>query len=296
MLLFLGLVGAGVSVWRPLQARLATQAAAQERLVQQLDALSAWQATASDDLSALEGRSRGLAARLEQLGPERLNAWALAEAEYLLRNAQRAARLDYDPARAALALDLASATLAPVPGSGALRASLDELGAGLRSQKVPDTTVLADELAQAARALQAAPLREPGTPPRDTSAPGWRGALQHAWQQLGDVIVLQRVGSPVQPLLRPQEAQYLRQQFALKLASAEYAVRRRDTAAAQSDIGDLQAWAEAYLDTSTPAVVDALATLRRLASLDLRPALPDLSGPEEQLATLRRAMATDHTP
>ncbi|WP_372716327.1 uroporphyrinogen-III C-methyltransferase [Immundisolibacter sp.] len=296
LLLVLGLASAVVAVWRPLQVTLTTQAATQARLTSQLEALSTWQATASDDLSALEGRSRGLAARINQLGPERLTQWALAEADYLLRTAQRAAQLDYDPARAALALDLANATLAPVSGSDSLRASIDALRAQLRSLTIPDTSALAEELAQATKILQTAPLREPGVLPSEARPPGWRGALQHAWQQLGDVIVLQRVGSPVQPLLRPQEAQYLRQQFALKLASAEYALRRRDTTAAQSDLGDLEAWASAYLDTSEPAVADALATVRRLAGLELRPPLPDLSGPQEQLATLRRTTAADRLP
>lgn len=303
LLLFLLLVallaaGAGVwlRLWQPLHVQLAAQAAAQTELAQRLDALGTWQTAASDDLAALEGRSRGLAARLDQLGPERLTDWSLAEADYLLRSAQRAARNDYDPTRAALALTLASASLVPVPASGALRASIDSARLTLDRVTVPDLDTLADELAHASSALRAASLREPGMPAAQAPTPGWRGTVQQAWQQLSDVIVLQRVGTPVQPLLRPQEGQYLRQQLALKLSAADYALRRRDSAALHGELADLQTWAEAYLDSRVPAVAGALETLRRLASTELQPALPDLSGLTEQLAALRHATVTDRTP
>ncbi len=294
VLLLAALVAAGGTfwfrVWQPLQARLATQAQVETRLAQRVDALVAWQATVSDDLAALEGRSRGLEARLEQAGPARLVEWSLAEASYLLGNAQRAARLDADPARAALALELASASLAPVPGSAGLRASIDSAQRRLRGIDVPDVDVLAGELADAGRQLKEAPLREPGQAAQTTVAPesGWRGALDQAWQQLREVVVLQRVGAPLQPLLRPDEQRYLRQQLALKFAAAEYALRRRNQAALRSELADVQVWAEAYLDTEAAPVARALATVRRLADTELRPQLPDLVDLSVQLDALRR--------
>jgi uncharacterized protein HemX len=283
-------------VWQPLQARLVTQSQTETRLAQRVDALVAWQATVSDDLAALEGRSRGLEARLEQVGPARLVEWSLAEASYLLGNAQRAARLDADPARAALALELAGASLAPVPGSAGLRASIDSAQRRLRGIDVPDVDALAGELADAGRLLKEAPLREPGHAEQTVAPPvsGWRGALDQAWQQLREVVVLQRVGAPLQPLLRPDEQRYLRQQLALKFAAAEYALRRRNQAALRSELSDVQVWAEAYLDTDTAPVARALATVRRLADTELRPQLPDLVDLSVQLDALRRRTgATD---
>ena len=282
--------------WQPLQAQLATQAQAQADLARRLDALDTWQSTASDDLAALEGRSRALTARLEQLGPARLTAWSLAEADYLIRSAQRAAQFDYDPARATLALDLASASLAPVPGSGGLRAAIDGASAALAKVRVPDLGTLSGQLAQAANALKTAPLREPGTVAVESTPAGWRGAAQQAWRQLSEVIVVQRVDAPVQPLLRPQERQYLRQQLALKLAAANYALRRRDSSALQGELTDLRVWADAYLDSSAPATAQALVALNDLAGTDLRPPLPDFSGLSEQLEALRRAATADRMP
>lgn len=283
-------------VWQPLQAQLAEQTATQAEMARRLDALDTWRTTASDDLAALEGRSRGLAARLDQLGPARLTAWSLAEADYLVRSAQRAAHFDYDPARAALALSLASASLAPVPGSGGMRTAIDSARAALEQVRVPDINALSGELTQAANTLKAAPLREPGTPAVEAPQPGWRGAVQQAWHQLGEVIVVQRVDTPVQPLLRPQERQYLRQQLALKLSAADFALRHRDTAALQGELADLHSWADAYLDSAEPATAGALASLSRLADLDLRPPLPDLSGLGEQLEALRRTATVDRMP
>ncbi len=292
------LAGAAVWLrgWQPLQAQLAGQAQTQADLARRLDALDAWQGTASDDLAALEGRSRALTARLEQLGPARLTTWSLAEADYLIRSATRAAQFDYDPARAALALDLASASLAPVPGSGGLRAAIDSASAALEKVRVPDLGALSGQLAQAATVLKTAPLREPGAMAVESTAAGWRGAAQQVWHQLSEVIVVQRVDAPVQPLLRPQERQYLLQQLGLKLAAADYALRRRDTSALQGELTDLRAWADAYLDSSAPATAQALRALNELAGLDLRPALPDFSGLTEQLDALRRAATADRAP
>lgn len=282
--------------WRPLQAQLAVQTQVQTDLARRLDALNAWQGTASEDLAALEGHSRNLAARLDQLGPARLTAWSLAEADYLIRSAQRAAQFDYDPARAALALQLASASLAPVSGSDGMRTAIDSARAAVEKVHVPDLNALGRELAQAANTLKTAPLREPGTVAIEATPPGWRGAVQQAWHQLSEVIVVQRVGIPVQPLLRPQEHQYLRQQLALKLAAADYALRRRDTTALQDELADLRGWAAAYLDGTMPATAQALVALNHLAGMDLRPALPDFSGLGEQLEALRHSANADRTP
>lgn len=281
--------------WQPLQVQLVALTQTQADLAKRVDELGIWQSIASEDLAALEGRSRSLTNRLDQLGPARLTTWSLAEAHYLIRSAQRAAQFDYDPARAALALQLASSSLEPVPGSSGLRATIDSAHDALQRAQVPDLNVLSDEFTQAANTLKAAPFREPGTAIVAPTPPGWRGALQQAWHQLGEVIVVQRVGTPVQPLLRPQESQYLRQQLALKLATADYALRRRDTAALQRELTELRGWTDAYLDSSTPAMTQALVALDRLATLNLRPALPDFSGLDAQLEALRRTATADPT-
>jgi uncharacterized protein HemX len=276
-------------MWLPLQRDIAGDRQTLEDLTQRQAALENWQASASDDLSALEKHNRDLADRLDQLEPGRLGAWALAEAEYLVRSAQRAAAVDHDPQRAAIALHLASVRLAPLPNSGNARRAIDNARTALRAVHVPDVGGLGEQLAAAAATLNAAPLREPGEAPPAPAATGWRGALAQAWQQLGEVVVVQRVGTPVQPLLRPNETQYLRQQLALKLTAADYALQRRDTTDFQRELGELRNWADAYLDTRGEPTANALATLARLANVDLRPPLPDLTGLDEPLSNLRRA-------
>lgn len=276
-------------VWLPLRAELDAQRRAQAELGRRLDALETWQSVASDDLAALETHGRELAARLDQLEPSRLTAWALAEADYLLRSAQRAVAIDHDPARAALALRLASASLAPVPGSGTARRAIDAARSALEQVQMPDIDSLRNALAGAADTLAEAPLREPGASPAEVTPSGWRGAVKQAWQQLGEVIVVQRVGTPVQPLLRPHETDYLRQQLALKLAAADYALQRRDTEVFRRQLADLRTWATAYLDTTAATTGAALATLAHLAEVDLQPPLPDLSGLHAALPTLRQA-------
>lgn len=275
-------------VWLPLQRDIASDRQALRDLAQRQVALENWQASASDDLSALEKHNRDFADRLDQLEPGRLGAWALAEAEYLVHSAQRAAAIDHDSQRAAVALRLASLRLAPLPNSGNARRAIDNARTALRGVHVPDIGGLGDQLAAAAATLNTAPLREPGETPPAPAATGWRGALAQTWQQLGEVIVVQRVGTPVQPLLRPNETQYLRQQLALKLTAADYALQRRDTASFRRELGELRIWSDAYLDARGEPTANALATLARLANIDLRPPLPDLTGLDEPLSNLRR--------
>ena len=289
-------VGAWRMLWQPLQTQLARYDHRQDEQARELESLGVWRGTASEDLAGFESRLRALSQRVDQLGPERLADWSLAEADYLLRSANRAARFDYDPARAALALQLASAALAPIPGSGNLRRAIDGARAALEAVRVPDIGTLGDELAKAGQTLQAAGLREPGAAPAPAAAPGWRGTVQQAWQQLSDVIVVQRVGVPVQPLLRPHETQYLHAQLALKLAAAELALSRRDNDALRRHVADLRDWAGAYLDTSAQPAAGALATLTRLTGVDLRPPLPDLTGLHEPLDALRRRGAAGRMP
>jgi uroporphyrin-3 C-methyltransferase len=298
LLVVLALAGVGGwrFVWQPLQAQLADHAQRLAAYGQRLDALEVWEGMASEDLAAFESRLRALSQRVDQLGPERLSAWSLAEADHLLRSAARATAFDYDPVRAALALRLASATLGPVAGTGEVRRAIDRARAALEEARVPDVGALGSELVQAGQTLRSAGLREPGVAPMPVATPGWRGTVQQVWQQLSEVIVVQRTGAPVQPLLRPQEAEYLRQQLALKLTAAELALRRRDSDVFRRDMTDLRDWAEAYLDTRPPETAAALATLTRLADIELRPALPELSGLGGQLDALRRQNATDRTP
>lgn len=187
VLVALVLAGTGVwlRIWLPLRAQLAEQAGNQTELARRLDALDTWQATLNDDVAALEGRSRDLARRLDRLGPAQLAEWSLAEAAYLLRGAQRSASVDYDPARAALALGLASASLAPVPHSDGLRRAIDSARAALEKVQGPDLNALGEELTQAAAVLRTAALREPGTTVVAATPSGWRGTVQQLWNQLG---------------------------------------------------------------------------------------------------------------
>ena len=298
MLVALVLAGTGVwlRIWLPLRAQLAEQARNQTELARRLDALDAWQATLNDDVAALEGRSRDLARRLDRLGPAQLAEWSLAEAAYLLRGAQRSAGVDYDPARAALALGLASASLAPVPHSDSVRRAIDSARAALEKVQGPDLNALGEELAQAATSCGPRPCGNRARRWSQPRRPAGAARVQQLWNQLGDIIVVQRVGTPVQPLLRPQEHAYLRQQLALKLTAADFALHRRDSLALQAELADLRSWADAYLDTSQPATAEALASLTRLAGIDLRPPLPDLSGLDEQLEALRRAVSADRMP
>jgi uroporphyrin-3 C-methyltransferase len=101
--------------------------------------------------------------------------------------------------------------------------------------------------------------------------------LRDGWEGFRSLVVVRRHDGPVPTFLPPDEAYSIGQTLQLQIETARLALLRGD---AQSYRGSLEAARQllaARYDPTDSSVAAAVAGLERLAAIDLRPALPDLS-------------------
>lgn len=294
-------------------SRLDDTAAALERARRELDELGSAGDDAARELDAL---NRQLAERLEPLEalPGRLRAiesslsalqgissglrdtWLLAEAEYYLQIGNAQLELAGNPELARIALELADERLASL-GNPALtdvrRAIADELR-GLRAMSDVDVAGTALTLASLADAVDSLALTQDVVEPdfSDPSVSEELSGFDRAWaslkSSLSDVISVRRSDAPVEPLLPPDAAYFLRSNVTLQLQAARLALLKGEETLYEQSLADAENWLREYFDTDTRPVESALATIGELKNARLSPVRPDISG---SLALLRAFIA-----
>lgn len=108
--------------------------------------------------------------------------------------------------------------------------------------------------------------------------------LADLWQELRQLVRIERIDRPDPGLLAPRETFFLRENLRLRLLSARLALLARDNRSFQADLQQAGIWLERYFDTRAPAVEEARATLKELGRLDVVRVLPGL---DETLAAVR---------
>lgn len=109
----------------------------------------------------------------------------------------------------------------------------------------------------------------------------WLGEM---WQELRQLVRIERIDRPDPGLLSPRESYFLRENLRLRLLSARLGLLARDGRSFQSDLKQADAWLEQYFDTRAPIVVEARTTLTGLSKQDVMKKPPELN---ETLSALR---------
>lgn len=136
-----------------------------------------------------------------------------------------------------------------------------------------------------ARPEQAAPAESTG------NAPGWQRMLREVWQELRQLVRVQRTGVQEAALLAPEQAFFLRENLKLRLVSARVALLSRDTTSYQADIGAALSALETYFENKDAAVIATMATLQKMQAAQLQVDIPDLAESLEALRKLRQPRA-----
>lgn len=247
-------------------------------------------------------------------------AWRLAEIEHVLRLADDRLRFEQNTQTAEQLLQLADRRLQALalPVLVPIRADLaqvitqlqhspevDVTGTLLRLQALSaQSTVLPLVPTVHAPAVQQAAKTKPAADKAITlnslrQLAGWQqlGAqvwhvLQGSWQQ---AVLIRHREAAVAPLISPEQQGYWVAQVQMALAQAGWAVLHRDTAVYQHTLQQVVSWVKQYYVASDKRVDRFVKHLTALATLDLRPARPDLSAVLvryqarcRQLATLRQ--------
>ncbi len=223
-----------------------------------------------------------------------VNAFPLAEVNYLLRLADAKLKLERNVPAARLALEAAQQRLKAVNESGLapLRTMLGEAIASLRGVKMPDFSGLAHKILELEKDADALPLKlDSGVPDiknrvkpatgvtvsDDISRSWWDRATEAVWNQFKDIVVIRRERSEAPPLIAREEEYFLRQNLRLELESMRMALLAGDATAFQDSYQLTRDWVEKYFDGQDPRVAAFLAELQALQAVQFNPYIPDLT-------------------
>jgi len=115
----------------------------------------------------------------------------------------------------------------------------------------------------------------PATP--EIEASRWKKLGYEIWQDLRQLIRIERIDHPEPPLLTPEQAFFLRENLRLHLLTARIALLQRDEATYKADLAAAEDWLKRHFDTSDQAVQNAMATTHQLAGNAINIQLPDIS-------------------
>lgn len=198
-----------------------------------------------------------------------------------MENAEtRLKRMDqprYGALRRVLSRDIERLKALPLIDVYGTSAKIDEVLAAI--EKLP--------LAMDARARPEASVATPAP----AELPGWERLLRGIWQELRQLVRVQRVDRQDTGLLAPEQSFFLRENMKLRLLGARVALLARDTKSYQADLRTALTMLERHFDIRDSAVTTAAATLRKLQGAPVRVDAPDLTETLEVLRKLRVSRA-----
>ncbi len=154
------------------------------------------------------------------------------------------------------------------------------------STRIDDLISKIDKL-QLAMDARVRPEADKSPPAPAAEIPAWERMLREAWNELRQLVRVQRTGPADAMLLAPEQAFFLRENQKLRLLSARVALLVRDEKGYQTDIQAAIDALERHYDTRDSSVVAAAETLRKLKSAQIKLEVPDIAETLEALRTLR---------
>ena len=224
-----------------------------------------------------------------------VNAFPLAEVDYLLRLADAKLKLERNLPAARLALDVAQQRLKAVNESSLapVQTMLAEAIASLRGVQLPDIVGLAHKLADLEKEVSGLPLNiDSGVPDikdrvkpsatatvsADAERSWWERSAEAVWNQFKGIVVIRRVRSEAPPLIAMEEEFFLRQNLRLELESMRMALLRGDALSYQDSYNLVRQWTATYFDPQDARVTAFIGQLQALQAVQFNPYIPDLAG------------------
>lgn len=168
--------------------------------------------------------------------------------------------------------------------------------AALQAVSLPDLAGIALTLDTLAKTVAELPLKdaqaraftpEPAAAADAAAERDWTRLPRLIWDELRRLVVVRRNDTPVGPMLAPEQQFFLYENLRLQLSMARLAALSGDTASYRASLSTAADWLSEHFATDAPRNRAARAELERLAGLELRPELPDVSA---SLRLLRQQM------
>ena len=214
--------------------------------------------------------------------------WMIAETEYLLRIANHRLILARDTDTARVALELADQRLRDTqdPGWAGVREQIARDIARLGSFQAPDSAGLAAQLAALIDQIPQLKIAratigpERTLPERAAATPGersWDTLLDDLWAGLKDTVRIRERDKPVQAMLAPEHQFFLYENLKLHLEAARLGLARGDQALFHDSLQVAMDWLGRYFETGDHTTATLRSAIEEMLSLDIHPALPDIS-------------------
>lgn len=218
---------------------------------------------------------------------ENRESTAVAEVEQLLTIASQQLQLNSNVKSALLALQAAQKRLEPLdlPRAIQLRETLALEIENLREIPQLDVVNLSAQLTQLSELCGKLPLiseRQPtlNAASRKTEtqpANGLTQWLQPLWEDIKNLITVERIDQPEPPLLASDQAFYLRENIRLRLLTARIALLQHDETTYKADLNMVKSWLITYFDTKHPDTIRAMQLVKKLAAQKISMTLPQLT-------------------
>ncbi|HFD92639.1 MAG TPA: hypothetical protein ENJ22_05060 [Gammaproteobacteria bacterium] len=251
------------------------------------------------DFNILQQSLASLQEKLNEVKPEE-PVWEPEEVEYLIRIAIDSLQFKRDVGTAVAALTAADNRLREIghPAFANTRRMIaDDLNALLAVPKA-DIAGAAFTLSSLQDAVTKLPLpssnstpaaEEGATQEEEVKEEGWKGFFLGMWQAFKDLVTVRHREQSEQPILPPEEHEYLVQNLQLKMETARLALLRRDEQIYHDSLKAIKDWINKYYDTNDAAVSGALASLDKLDQMVVNPELPSLTA---SLNAIREVIAS----
>ena len=220
---------------------------------------------------------------------ENRESTAVAEVEQLLTIANQQLQLSSNVKSALLALQAAQKRLEPLdlPRAVQLRETLALEIESLRDIPQLDMLSLSAQLTQLSELCGKLPLISERQPTLNASSAQQKPAtasmsplqklIQPLWEDIKNLVTVERINKPEPPLLSTDQAFYLRENIRLRLLTARIALLQHDEATYKADLNTVKNWLSEYFDTKHPDTIKAFNLLRKLSSNKISMELPQLT-------------------
>ncbi len=301
--LLLALAAAGFSAWQAYESRrgaaeLELELARKLAEIETIGSDSRRLSTGARDIARdVEARLGPIEARLVSMQNQKLaleslyqelslsrDEWTLAEVEQILLVASQQLQLASNVTAALIALEAADARLARSdrPQLTELRRVIAEDIERLKASPFVDVTGIGIKLEHIIASIDEMPLAMETRPAvvddaeAESATSGWRSMISEVWIDVRSLVRIERVDSPVGPLLVPDQAFFLRENVKLRLLGARLALLARDEISYKADLAAATAWLTRYYDANSKSVGSSIETLDQLAQADIRIELPNV--------------------
>ncbi|MDI1309022.1 MAG: uroporphyrinogen-III C-methyltransferase [Methylotenera sp.] len=233
----------------------------------------------------------------DQLAENR-EATAVAEVEQLLTIANQQLQLVGNVKTALLALQAADKRLEPLnlPRANQLRETLALEIESLRKLPQVDIVGMSAQLEKLANLCATIPLisaRQPTfnanaaqqNPATTESLNAFQKAAYPIWNDIKNLVTVERIDKPEPPLLSTDHTFYLRENLKLRLLTARIALLQHDEVSYKADLATVTTWINQYYDAKHPNAILAFKQLKKLSGNNIDIQLPQLT---ESIAAVNR--------